>query len=111
MVMVSLVTMVEQVLAKHDCSISKKSVTQVSPSPLTGHLIEDYCSYGHNFKAGSFTANAYVVKIYDFQILTFIYSSLTSLFIYELTKTHCRGSWAHIQCKADFYDTAYYIII
>ena len=62
-------------------------------------------------KQVSFTANAYLVKIYDFQIITFIYSSLTSLFIYELTKTHRRGSWAHIQCKADFYDTAYYIII
>ena len=62
-------------------------------------------------KQVSFSANAYVLKIYDFQMITFIYSSLTSLFIYELTKTHRRGSWAHIQCKADFYDTAYYIII
>ena len=62
-------------------------------------------------KQVSLTANAYVGKIYDFQIITFIYSSLTSLFIYELTKKHRLGSWAHIQCKADFYDTAYYIII
>ena len=58
-------------------------------------------------KQVSFSAKAYVVKIYAFQIITFIYSSPTSLFIYDLTKKkHCPGSRAHIQRKADFYDTA-----
>ena len=51
LLMVSLVKMVEQVLAKH-VQFPQKSVTQVSPSPLTGHLVKDYCSYVHNFKAG-----------------------------------------------------------
>ena len=32
--------------------IPPKSVTQVSPSPHTGHLVKDYCSYVHTFKAG-----------------------------------------------------------
>ena len=37
-------------------------------------------------KQVSFSAKAYVVKIYAFQIIAFIYSSPTSLFIYDLTK-------------------------
>ena len=91
----------------------KKCHTSQSISPYC-HLVKDYGSYVHYFKAGFLYSKCLLiilVKIYDFQIITFIYSSLTSLFIYELTKTHRRGSWAHIQCKADFYDTAYYIII
>ena len=51
LLMVLLVKMVEQVLAKH-VQFLQKSVTQVSPSLLTGHLVKDYCSYVHNFKAG-----------------------------------------------------------
>ena len=37
-------------------------------------------------KQVSFSANPYLIKIYDFQIITFNHLSLTSLFIYELTK-------------------------
>ena len=43
-------------IAKH-VLFPKNGVTQVGPSPHTGHLVKDYCSYVHNLTAGFLFCN------------------------------------------------------
>ena len=90
-------------IAKH-VLFPKNGVTQVGPSPHTGHLVKDYCSYVHNLTAGFlfcnclFSLNVWFSNNHFHLVVTekIIYSWTTK----EKTSPRVMGS---IQCEAEFF--------
>ena len=89
-------------IAKH-VLFPKNGVTQVGPSPHTGHLVKDNCSYVQNLTAGFLFCN------YLFSSNVWFSNNHFHLFITEKIiyskKKDLPGLWVPIQCEAEFFSS------